>query len=192
MSIGSIDDLFISDAATALYSSWQSLPRDEDNICPKRFDINFGEIPGGHKKHSFLLTNLGEGVLSASDIRDEITNFVGQRLDGQNLTERYGLNQMRYEAPYCEAVFGQPYTGVLTRRTINRSGTYADFVSCHMPLLDYRNEVRYLLGLASITNIEEPKKVSTPLILDNSQVISRVWIDIGAGTPELDGSNPVA
>ena len=185
MRIGNINSLFINDAAKALYERWTSLPRLENQLCPKRLELNFGGLPTRFKKHSFLLTNLEEGVLTASDIGAEITDFLGEKLDGQNLTDRHGDNQMKYEVPYYDAVFSTPCAGVLVRRTINKKGTHADFVSCHLPLLDYQNKVRYLLGVVQITNIESTENSGSPINLHSSQVVDRVLIDIGAGLPDM-------
>lgn len=183
--IGNINSLFISDVAKALYERWAALPRPEGQTCPKRLDFDFDGLPVRFKKHSFLLTSLGEGVLSASDIGDEITAFLGEKLDGQDLAERHGENQMKYEVPYYDALYGTPCAGVLVRRTINQAGTHADFVTCHLPLLDYQNKVRSLLGVAQITNIESVEKTGAPILLGNSQIIDRVLINIGTALPVI-------
>jgi len=185
---GNINSLFINDAAKALYERWVSLPRIEGQLCPKRLELNFGGLPSRFKKHAFLLTNLGDGVLSASDIGSEITNFLGEKLDGQNLNERHGDNQLEFEVPYYNTVYGTPCAGVLVRRTTNQKGTQADFMSCHLPLLDYQNKVRYLVGVAQISNIEAIENKGTPVLLTESKVIDRTIIDIGAGLPNTDQS----
>jgi len=182
---GNINNLFINDAAKALYERWASLPRLDGQTCPKRFELDFDGLPARFKKHAFLLTNLDDGVLSASDIGDEITDFLGEKLDGQDLAERHGENQMKYELPYYDAIFGTPCAGVLVRRTINQAGTHADFVTCHFPLLDYQNKVRFLLGVAQITNIESSEMTGAPVLLGNSQIIDRILIDIGAALPDI-------
>ena len=183
MRIGNINDLFINDAAQALYECWRALPREDNQICPKRFELNFANLPINFRQHAFILANHEKGILSATDIGTVVTSFLGERLDGQNLSERHGPSQMKYETPYYDAVYGQPCAGVLTRRTVNQQGTHANFVSCHLPLLDYKNEVRYLLGIVEITNVEAPELIGSPIIFDNSHITDRMLVDIGAGIP---------
>ena len=185
MRIGTTDDLFISEPAKALHEIWLSLPREENQLFPKRFELDFSSLPDGLRQHVFLLSNLGENVVSASEIGSAITAFLGEKIDGQNLVQRHGPGQMQYELPYYKAVFGQPCAGSMKRRTVNQAGTHADFISCHLPMLDYQNQANYMLGVASIINVEAADENFSAVKFDQSEILDRILVDVGGGNPNI-------
>lgn len=184
MRIGTVQDLFFSDAATSLFKLWSQLPRAENQTIPKRFELNLETLSKETRDNVFLMTRLDSKTLSASDIGQNITQFLGERLDGQDIAHKHGPRQMQYEMPYYDAIFSVPCAGVMVRKTINHLGTHADFTSCHLPLLDYQNRVTYLAGVAAISNMESPEKAGERIVFDGSEIVDRVFVDIGNGLPD--------
>jgi hypothetical protein len=190
--IGTTDDLLINDAAKSVFDFWSALPRERGQVCPKRLEMEMASLPSLVAKNVFLLTRLDHAVMSATEIGSAITDFLGERLDGQNLVDKHGSNQMLHEQPYYDAIFSGPCAGKLTRHTTDENGVHADFTSVHLPLLDYENKVRYLIGIAEITNIGANKKPNARIMFDQSIITERLLVDIGADVPniEIHSSSP--
>lgn len=186
MRIGKKEDLFISDAARAIYDVWLKLPRETDQICPKRFELDLEALPEKVSQHCFILAYLGDSVLSVAYAGSAIDAFLGSKLEGQNVLLQRTEEQRPIEMRYYDAVFGQPCAGKMVRRSRNIVGNEANFNSMHLPLLDYRNEVRYLLGVVAITDREAPASEDAQNVYGTSVVLDQVLVDIGAETPLLE------
>ena len=114
-----------------------------------------------------------------------INAFLGERLQGQNIIATRSDEQLPIEKRYYETIFGSHCGGKVVRKAINTIGNSAHFNSVHFPLLDYRNEVRYMLGVVSITNRDAPEEEDAPLIQPASTILDQVVVDLGAGLPTL-------
>jgi len=183
MRIGIIEDLFISDAAKAILELWLSLPREEGELCPKRFELDLDALPPNIRKYCFLLSYLDEGVLSVVNAGTAISDFLGNKVDGQNVMAQFPADQLPLEYRYYGAVVSQPCAGKVVRRTKNTKGNHAHFNTIHLPLLDYQNKVLYLLGVVAITDREAPEEEDSENIYSASALMSQTVVDIGGGLP---------
>jgi len=185
MRIGKPENLFISKAATAAYREWLALPRESSQLVPKRLELNIDAMPAEVRDHIFLLSYLEETVLSVAFAGSAIEAFLGDKIEGQNLVIQRSKCQQPIEKQYYDAISGQPCAGRLTRHTKNILGNRSNFVSVHLPLLDYKNQANYFLGIVDITNREAPTTKDALNIYGASKVIERVLVDIGAGVPDI-------
>jgi len=190
MHIGTVEDLFISDAAKAAYHLWLELHREQDQLYPKRYELDWEKLPDTIQPHCFIMAYLGETVLSIAHAGSAIEAFLGSNVEGQNILATRQEEQHAIELEYYRAVFNQPCAGLIIRRTKNIKGNESDFNAIHLPLLDYRNKVRYLLGIVHISNRDAPAQEDTQNIYGASAVKTRTIIDIGSGIPSAHSGNP--
>jgi len=183
MRIGTTEDLFISDAAKAVYELWLSLPREEGELCPKRLELDLNVLPPNIRKYCFILSYLDEGVLSVVKAGTAISDFLGSKIEGQNVMAQRPPDQLPLEYRYYGAIVSQPCAGKVVRRTKNITGNHAHFNTIHLPLLDYQNKALYLLGVVAVTDREAPEEKDSENIYSASLLINQMIIDIGGGLP---------
>lgn len=185
MRIGTLEDLFINDTVKAVYDYWISLPREPNQLFPKRFEVDLEALPEAVLDYIFIMAHLGESVFSIAESGKAINAFLGERLQGQNIIATRSELQLPIEKRYYDTIFGSQCGGMVVRKSLNIAGNAAHLNSIHFPLLDYRDEVRYMLGVIAVTGREAPEEADVPLIQPASEVLEQIIVDLGAGPTSL-------
>lgn len=175
--------LSYSDATAALARYWHNLPREGDEVCPRRSQFQLTSI-APHLEEIYLSRWHDPGQLIVLACGSKLVETLGQDITGKDIFTLTHLQGRPEQISYYQKLRTQPCAGVLNRWGANMSERPFVYRTVQLPLLDNEGEVNFFIGSGIIRSAN---KVSDHLSDDKNVLVEhheQVFLDIGAGVPD--------
>ncbi len=180
--LNALQDLCYSKATINLVNFWNSLPRLDGQVCPKRADFSSALINGALPE-VFLSEWTSEDDLVIIQTGTVLDRHIGEDLTGKNIFEMTPEALRPAEISYYKALRDFPCAGMMTRSAPNRVGDHFYYRTLQLPLLDPFGDVHYFVGTGVVLTKEELRQDMGHGDFGDTELIERHFFDIGAGLP---------
>ncbi len=174
-----------SDATAALARYWYDLPREGDEICPRRAQFHLTAI-APYLDEIYLSKWREPGELIVLACGSKLVETLGEDITGKDVFTLTHLQSRPEQVSYYQQLRSKPCAGVLNRWGANMSERPFVYRTVQLPLLNEEGEANFFIGTGVIRSAT---KVSDHLSEDKNVSVEhheQVFLDIGAGLPDTE------